>query len=308
MSARTSIGIIGTGWVGTSVAISVLHSGAAQEILLCDARSGLAEGEALDLAQGSAYYPSAVVRAASIDAMLSTQFIVIAAGKNGSPTQSRLDLLKENLSILRGIAAQLWGYQGVVVIVTNPVDVLVYDFVQASGMPPERVIGTGTMLDTTRLRQMLGQRLALETHSIHAQVVGEHGDSEVVLWSGANIGGVPLRKWADWTPDDESHISHEVRTAAYEVIKRKGSTNHAIGLVTASLLEGMLRGERRVLTVSRVQTGALGLNDVALSLPTIVTAEGAVQVLEPELEVAERTALAHSAKVLRSAIASTSPA
>jgi len=304
MSARTSIGIIGTGWVGTSVAISVLHSGAAQEVLLHDARAGLAEGEAMDLAQGAAFYPSAVVRAASIDSMLGTNAIVIAAGKNGSPTQSRLDLLKDNVGILRGIAAQLREYQGVVIIVTNPVDVLVYDFVQACGLPPERVIGTGTMLDTTRLRQMLGKRLGLEPRSIHAQVVGEHGDSEVVLWSGADIGGVPLRHWVGWQPDDELRIAHDVRTAAYQVIQRKGSTNHAIGLVTASLLGGMLRGERRVLTVSRVQTGALGLNGVALSLPTVVCAEGAVQVLEPGLEAAEHAALTHSADVLRAAIAS----
>lgn len=304
MSPRTSIGIIGTGWVGTSVAMSVLHSGAAQEVLLCDARPGLAEGEAMDLAQGSSFYPSAVVRAGTLAEMRSCNAIVIAAGRNGSPTQTRLDLLKENLGILRGIAAQLRGYQGVVVIVTNPVDVLVYDFAQASGLPFERVIGTGTMLDTARLRQMLGQRLALEPRSIHAQVVGEHGDSEVVLWHSADIGGVPLRQWAGWRPEDEVRIAHEVRTAAYEVIKRKGSTNHAIGLVTASLLGGMLRGEQRVLTVSRVQTGAFGLQEVALSLPCVVGAGGATQVLEPAVDAGERTALERSAGVLRAAIAS----
>lgn len=304
MAERSSIGIIGTGWVGTSVAMSVLHSGAAQELLLHDARPDLAEGEAMDLAQGSAFYPSAVVRAVEIEDMRSTRAIVIAAGKNGSPTQTRLDLLKENLAILRGIAVQLRGYQGVVVVVTNPVDVLVYDFAEVSGLPPERVISTGTMLDTARLRQMLGQQLALDAHSIHAQVVGEHGDSEVVLWSGADIGGVPLRQWSGWQAEYEPRMAHAVRTAAYEVIRRKGSTNHAIGLVTASLLAGMLRDERRVLTVSRVQNGALGLQSVALSLPCIVGAGGALQVLEPALDAVERAALAHSAEVLRAARAS----
>lgn len=304
MAERSSIGIIGTGWVGTSVAMSVLHSGAAHELLLHDARPGLAEGEAMDLAQGSAFYPSAVVRAVEIEDMRSTRAIVIAAGKNGSPTQTRLDLLKENLAILRGIAVQLRGYQGVVVVVTNPVDVLVYDFAEVSGLPPERVISTGTMLDTARLRQMLGQQLALDAHSIHAQVVGEHGDSEVVLWSGADIGGMPLRQWSGWQTEYEPRMAHAVRTAAYEVIRRKGSTNHAIGLVTASLLAGMLRDERRVLTVSRVQNGALGLQGVALSLPCIVGAGGALQVLEPALDAVERAALAHSAEVLRGALAS----
>ncbi|BDT66048.1 L-lactate dehydrogenase [Comamonadaceae bacterium OS-1] len=299
-----SIGIIGTGWVGASVAISALQAGVAQEVLLFDARDGLAEGEAMDLAHGAAYYPSAQVRAGSLAEMLDTQAIVITAGKGGAPGQSRLDLLKENLGILRNIALQLRGYQGIVVIVSNPIDVLVFDFTQASGLPPERVIGTGTMLDTARLRQILGQRLGLDPRSIHAQLVGEHGDSEVVLWSGAEVGGVALRRWAGWQPADEEHIAHQVRRAAYEIIQRKGSTNHAIGLVTADLLHGMLHGERRVLTVTRVQTGALGLHGVALSLPTIVSAEGAVQVLEPAMDAQERAALEKSAEVLRAAIAS----
>ena len=299
-----SIGIIGTGWVGASVAISVLQAGAAQEVILFDARDGLAEGEAMDLAQGAAFYPSATVRAGSLADMLGTQAIVITAGKGGAPGQSRLDLLKENLGILRSIALQLRSYQGIVVIVSNPIDVLVWDFTQTSGLPPERVIGTGTMLDTARLRQMLGQRLALDPRSIHAQVVGEHGDSEAVLWSGAEVGGVPLRSWAGWQPTDEEHIAHQVRRAAYEIIQRKGSTNHAIGLVTAHLLHGMLRDERRVLTVTRVQTGALGLHGVALSLPTVVSAAGAVQVLEPAMDATERAALEKSAQVLRAAIAS----
>jgi len=299
-----SIGIIGTGWVGASVAISVLQAAAAQEVILYDAQDGLAEGEAMDLSHGAAFYPSATVRAGSLAEMHATQAIVITAGKNGAPGQSRLDLLKENLGILRGIARQLRDYPGIVVIVTNPIDVLVFDFTQISGLPPERVIGTGTMLDTARLRQILGQRLALDPRSIHAQVVGEHGDSEAVLWSGAEVGGVPLRNWSGWQPTDEAHIAHQVRRAAYEIIQRKGSTNHAIGLVTAHLLHGMLRDERRVLTVTRVQTGALGLRGVALSLPTVVSAEGAVQVLEPAMDAQERVALEKSAEVLREAIAS----
>ena len=299
-----SIGIIGTGWVGASVAISVLQASAAQEVILFDAHDGLAEGEAMDLAHGAAFYPSATVRAGSLAEMLDTQAIVITAGKGGAPGQSRLDLLKENLGILRGIALQLRGYQGIVVIVSNPIDVLVFDFTQTSGLPPERVIGTGTMLDTARLHQMLGQRLALDPRSIHVQVVGEHGDSEAVLWSGAEVGGVPLRSWVGWQPSDEEHIAHQVRRAAYEIIQRKGSTNHAIGLVTAHLLHGMLRDERRVLTVTRVQTGALGLHGVALSLPTVVSAAGAVQVLEPAMDALERAALEKSAEVLRAAIAS----
>jgi L-lactate dehydrogenase len=184
------------------------------------------------------------------------------------------------------------------------VDVLTYVVAESSGLPPERVMGTGTMLDTARLRQVLGHELRVDPHSVHAQVVGEHGDSEVVLWSSAHVGGTPLREWTGWSRDREQPIATEVRTAAYEIIKRKGATNHAIGLTTAALLRSALRGERRVLTVSRVQTGALGLRDVALSLPTVVDTGGAVDVIPARLDDVERQGLDRSADVLRQAIAS----
>ena len=287
------------GWVGSSVAISLLHSGSINELLLHDIQDGLAEGEAMDLAHGSSFYPTAKVRSATVEEMYDTDAIVIAAGKGGVPGQTRLDLLRDNAGILRDLAERLRSYEGLVVIVTNPVDVLTYIFTRASGLAPERVIGTGTMLDTARLRQILGRELNLDPRSIHAQVVGEHGDSEVVLWSSATVGGMPLRRWPGWRPNREAVVAAEVRTAAYEIIRRKGATNHAIGLVTAALLRWMLRGERRVLTVSRLQQGVLGLENVALSLPTIISMDGATEVLEPDLSDEERIQLEHSASVLR---------
>jgi L-lactate dehydrogenase len=184
------------------------------------------------------------------------------------------------------------------------VDVLTHVVAESSGLPPERVIGTGTMLDTARLRQALGRELSLDPRSVHAQIVGEHGDSEVVLWSSASVGGTPLRSWPGWTAERERPVADEVRTAAYEIIRRKGATNHAIGLVTAALLRSILRDERRVLTVSRVHDGAHGLGDVALSLPAVVGVEGATEVVPPEMDEAERGALLHSARVLRDAVAS----
>ena len=301
---QLSIGILGTGSVGASVAISVLHAGIASELLLADMRADVAEGEAMDLAQGASFYSTANVRAVPTDALLDTDALVIAAGRGGKPGESRLDLLRDNAKTLRGIGTTLRGYRGLVVVVTNPVDVLTWVVAESSGLPPERVMGTGTMLDTARLRQILGTELHIDPHSIHAHVVGEHGDSEVVLWSSASVGGTPLRRWAGWTGDRERPIAEQVRTAAYEIIRRKGATNHAIGLVTAALLRSALRDERRVLTVSRVQTGALGVRDVALSLPTVVDASGAASVIEPELDGAERAALERSAAVLRKAIAS----
>ena len=299
-----TVGIIGTGWVGTSVAISTLHSGAANELWLHDMNAALAEGEAMDLTHGAAFYPSCQVRAASIEAMRQAHVVVVAAGRGGRPGESRLALLRDNARIVSEIGRQLAGFGGTIVMVTNPVDVLTGVMVQASGLPPERVLGTGTMLDTARLRQVLGRELGVAPQSIHAQVVGEHGDSEVVLWSGAQVGGVPVRQWPGWAAETEARLAVEVRRAAYEVIQRKGATNHAIGLVTASLLRCMLRGEQRVLTVSRVQNGAAGLHGVALSLPTVVGEDGGTQVLAPQMDEAESAALARSAQVLRDAAAS----
>jgi len=295
------IGIIGTGWVGSSVAISVLHSGLASELLLHDLKGDVAEGEAMDLAQGGSFYPTATVRTATIEAMKDTDAIVITAGRSGTPEQTRLDLLKVNAGIVSGFGQQLAGYRGAIVVVTNPVDVLTLVFQESSGLPPERVLGTGTMLDTARLKQVLGAELNIDSHSVHGMVLGEHGDSEVVHWSGVRIGGRPIAHWPGWTTEKQSRIAETVRRAAYEIIKRKGCTNHAIGLVTADLLKCLLRNERRVLTVSRVQVAPSPYAGVALSLPSIVGSGGAVEVIEPEMNEEERKALHHSADVLRAA-------
>ena len=228
----------------------------------------------------------------------------LVTGRSGTATQTRLDLARENARIVRDIATALRGYAGLVVIVTNPVDVLTFEFARTSGLPIERVVGTGTMLDTARMRHVVGRTLNVDAHSVHAQVVGEHGDSEVALWSSAQAAGLPLRRWPTWQTAYESQLGDEVRRAAYEIIKRKGATNHAIGTVTAALLRTYLRGENRVLTVSRVQEGAFGLTDVALSLPAVVGLAGAASVLLPDMNDDERDRLAQSAGVLRDAIAS----
>ena len=295
------VAIIGTGWVGASIAISTLHSGVADELLLHDARAAIAEGEAMDLAHGASFYRRAVVRTAALEEMIAADVVVIAAGRGGRPGESRLDLLRENAMVVADIATRLAGARGIFVIVSNPVDVLTRHFTRVSGLPPARVLGTGTMLDTARLRQTIGEAIAVDPHSIHAQVVGEHGDSEVPLWTGARVGGVPLRTWPGWDVRRETEIAADVRRAAYEIIQRKGATNHAIGLVTADLLRCILRDERRVLTVSRLQEGALGVRDVALSLPAIVGGGGAAEILEPDVDAEERRQIERSADVLRGA-------
>lgn len=302
MKAR--IGIIGTGWVGTSVAFSTLLAGHAGELWLHDLRADVAEGEALDLADGAAFYPRCSVQAVPLAQMREADIVVIAAGRNGRPDESRLDLLRDNARVAAGIGRALAGFPGVIVVVTNPVDVLTRLVTAASGLPPARVLGTGTMLDTARLRERLAGHLKVATSTVHAQVVGEHGDSSVVLWSGASVGAVPLRQWPGWPADEEPTVAGHMRRAAYDVIQRKGATNHAIGLVTAELLGCIANDERRLLPVSRVQDGACGIRGVALSLPTLVGKGGAVQVLEPGMDAAEREALAASAAVLERAFAS----
>jgi L-lactate dehydrogenase len=299
---KTSVGIIGMGWVGSSVAISLLHAGVVEELLLYDLRTEVAEGEAMDLAQGSTFYPAATVRVATMAEMRDTRAVVIAVGNGSLPGgKSRLEQLAKNVGIVREIGAALKGYTGTVVVVSNPVDVLTHALAHAADLPPERVIGTGTMLDTARLRQMVAQQLTLDSRSIHAHVVGEHGDSEVVLWSTARVGGSPLAQWPRWSAATATTIAVAVRQAGYEIVKRKGTSNHAIGLVTAELLRSVLRDEQRVLTVSRVQTDVPGFTDVALSLPAVVGADGARVLVLPEMSSDERAALERSAEILRTA-------
>ncbi|MEO3693693.1 lactate/malate family dehydrogenase [Roseateles paludis] len=303
---KETVGIIGTGWVGTSVAISTLHAGIAQRLWLHDLRAEVAEGEAMDLAHGAAFYPACEVAAVPLAQMREADVVVVAAGRNGRPGESRLDLLRDNARMATEVGQMLRGFGGVVVMVSNPVDVLTRVLQAASGLPPERVIGTGTLLDTARLRQIVGRQLRVAPGSLHIQVLGEHGDSSVPVWSGARLGGRPLRALAQWDAAFEPALAQQMRRAAYEVIQRKGATNHAIGLVTTRVLRALLLDERSILAVSRVQTGACGLQGVALSLPSLIGAGGALEVLEPEMDELERAALAASAAVLERAHASLS--
>jgi len=298
------VGIIGMGWVGSSVAASLLMRGGVRELLVNDVRPGLAEGEAMDLAHAASFLDAPRVYDATVEAMRACDAIVIAAGRNGRPDESRLDLLRDNAAVVRALGEQLRGFQGLLVMVTNPVDVLTHVLLDATGLPPARVIGTGTLLDTARMRHMLARELSVAPQSVHMSVIGEHGDSQVPVFSSARVGTVPLRHMRGWNVEREPALATQVRTAAREIIARKGATNHAIGLTTAYLLKWALSDERRVLTVSRLQEGTAGLDGVCISLPAIVGRTGAAEVLEPELNDLERAALTHSAELLRSAHAS----
>ena len=300
----TTIGIIGMGWVGSSVAISILHRGLCQKLLINDVKREIAEGEAMDLNHGSSFFPTAEAIPCEIEEMKSCDAIVITAGRGGRPGESRLDLLQDNIQIARDISERLKGFNGLLIIVSNPVDVLTYYYQKFTDLPAHRVIGTGTMLDTARLREVIGRRVNVDSKSIHANVIGEHGDSEVVLWSSATIGSIPVEKWPGWQPKDIKQIASEVRGAAGQIIKRKGATNHAIGLVTATLLKWLMRGDRRVVTVSSVLSNPYTGKDVAISLPTLLGKDGLEEIIQLEISVEEQVALDISAEVLKKAIAS----
>ncbi|MGK7390165.1 MAG: L-lactate dehydrogenase [Candidatus Cyclobacteriaceae bacterium M2_1C_046] len=302
MNYQNAIGIIGMGWVGASVAISILNQGICQELLVNDINPSISEGEAMDLNHGSSFYPTAKVSSVSIEEMIHCRAIVITAGRGGKPNETRLDLLKENIKIVKDISEKLHGYKGILIIVANPVDVLTYYYQKYTGLPVHRVIGTGTMLDTARLREFIGRKINVDPKSIHANVIGEHGESEVTIWSRAMAGGISLRSWKDWKQEYEQEISSKVRYAAQEIIKRKGATNHAIGLVTATLLKWITRNERRFVNISSVVQGHYGLNDVALSLPSVISENGISEVYEIALDDKEQARLYHSADILRKAI------
>lgn len=278
--------------------MATLHAGVALRVLVHDTRAEIAEGEALDLAHGAPFYPHADVRAVPFEDLLGADVIVVAAGRGGAQgraNESRLQLLRDNAAIAHDVGTHLRKYKGVVVNVTNPVDVFTQVVLESSGLSPEKVIGTGTTLDTARLRHTVARVIGVDARSIHANVIGEHGDSEVALFSSATVGGARLRARPDWMKSNEPRIGEEVRRAAYEIIKRKGATNHAIGLATADILRCILRGERRVLTVSRLHA------DVVYSLPCIVDHAGAVDVISPEMDEAEHKALEKSIAALREA-------
>lgn len=290
------------GWVGSSIAISLLQNGIARNLLLNDVREGIAEGEAMDINHGSAFLPSMKVRAASIAEMHECEVVIVTAGRGGRPGEARMELLNENLKIARSISAELVGYTGLLVIVTNPVDILTYFYQKYTEIPPHRVIGTGTFLDSARLREMIGEKVGVEPKSVHADVIGEHGDSSVIVWSKAAVGGIALRNWKGWKVAYENELQVKLRGAAQAIIVRKGATNHAIGLVTTMLTKCLLRDDRRVIAVSTVLNGEYGLKNVALSLPALISENGIERVVSPNLSEKEQEELMHSAEVIRKAI------
>lgn len=304
MEIRT-IGVVGAGHVGVAAAYTLFQQQMASEIILVDKDRRRAEGEAMDLMHSQAYVGPVTVRAGSFSDLARARLILIAAGVAQAPGETRLELLNRNAAVFSGIARELDRFAGdaILVIATNPVDVLTYVMQELTRRPARHVIGTGTLLDTARFRALLGEHYGVDPRSVHAYILGEHGDSEVPIWSNALIGGLPLRdRKVHGKPFDRQKMAdlfERVRRAAYEIIERKGYTNTAIGVGIGRLSKAILQDQKSVLPVSVRLEGEYGIRDVCLSLPSVVGRDGIEGRIIPELEQEEVDGLARSAATLK---------
>jgi L-lactate dehydrogenase len=307
MPEARKVSVVGAGSVGATVAYATLIRGAPRTVALYDIDGDKVRAEVLDLNQGSQFYPTAkVIGSDDVVVTADSDIVVITAGAKQKPGQTRLELAAVNVEMCRTLVPALLELspEAILLLVTNPVDIVTYAALQASGLPSRRVFGSGTVLDSSRLRTLLAQHCDVAVHSVQAFIVGEHGDSQVAAWSQAAIGGVPLRQWSvpGRAPLDDhelDRIAREVVTAAEQVIRGKGATNFAIGLATAGIVEAVLHDERSVLPVSSLLSGQYGIDDVCLSLPSIVDAQGVDAVLTPPLTGDEVNALRRSAHTVR---------
>lgn len=308
--STTKVSIIGAGMVGSTLAYSLAIEGTVGEILLVDVNRERAEGEAMDLNHTLPFMAPTRVWAGDFSDCAKSDVIVITAGFAQKPGESRLHLASRNVAVIKDIANRLKNVVGsaIVIVVANPVDILTYTFIKSSGLTPSQVFGSGTVLDSARLRYELSAHCRVDPRNVHGYIVGEHGDSEVPLWSLTNIAGVKISDYCaicgrECAPDELEAIFENVKKAAYRIIETKGATYYAIGMGTLRLIEAVVRDQRSVYTVSVLLIGQHGLSDVCLSLPCIIGREGIAQVVELPLEDAELQKLHRSARVLREAIA-----
>ncbi|MEO3757675.1 L-lactate dehydrogenase [Mycobacterium sp. B14F4] len=301
------VSVIGAGSVGVAIAYACLIRGSASALALYDVNADKVRSEVLDLNHGRQFVPHCTVEGSDDIAVIAgSRIVVVTAGAKQHPGQSRLDLAGNNVAMARALTPQILEHapDAVVLVVTNPVDIVTHAVAQVAGGAPHRVFGSGTVLDSGRFRFLIAEFANVNVGNVHALIVGEHGDSEIPLWSSVSIGGVPAEQFRSaegtvvFDATTRRDISSGVINAAYEIIAGKGATNLAIGLSAARIVEAVLGDQRRIMPVSTVQRGAYGISGVALSLPTIVAAEGAATVLEVPLAAAELDGLRASATAL----------
>lgn len=301
-----TVGIVGAGLVGSAAAYAIALSGIAGRIVLVDHAPALAAAQAEDIAHATPFASSTVVEAGGYDRLSGSEVVIIAAGVNQKPGETRLDLLARNTAVFTDVVGQIRHHApgAILLVATNPVDVMTEITTRLSGLPASRVIGSGTILDTARFRSLLGHHLHIAPQSIHAYVLGEHGDSEVLAWSNARAGSVAIRDFAAQigaaiTDQVRDQIDTGVRRAAYRIIGGKGATNYGIGAGLMRITRAILRDEGAVLSVSIRTANVCGIRDVALSIPRVITRAGVTADLMPSLDAQETEALTRSARLLK---------
>jgi L-lactate dehydrogenase len=304
------VGLVGTGMVGASFAYALMQHGVANELVLIDANAARAEGEAMDLNHGLPFVRPMHIIAGDYADLADADVVVICAGVGQRPGQTRLELLQTNAGIFRDIVPKITAVNdnAILIIASNPVDILTQIAAEIAGLDRSRVLGSGTTLDTARLRYMLGQHYGIDSRSVHAYIVGEHGDSELALWSLANIAGVRLPDFVGgngqgYDPAALDRIFEQTRDAAYEIIQRKKATYYAIGLGLLSIVEAVLRDQHTVMTVSSPLSGQYGVQGISISMPAIVGRRGVEEVLDLPLSEAELAAFQSSAQTLKDRLA-----
>ncbi len=299
--------IVGAGQVGMACAYSMLIQNTLEEMVIVDVNAEKVEGEVMDLSHGLPFVEPTVIRSGTLADGEDADIVIITAGAKQKPGETRLDLVNRNVEIFKNLIPQVVNCcsQAVLLIVTNPVDIMTYVSLKLSGLPPSSVMGSGTVLDTARFRYLLAERFQLDPRSFHAYIIGEHGDSEVPVWSKVNISGMHLFEGESSqlkATDDIKQIFAQVKNAAYEVIQRKGATSYAIGLGVTQIVQAILRNQNRVLTVSTLINNFEGIEDVCLSLPAVVNRQGVSRILNLTLTPTEKQQLQQSSQVLQETI------
>ena len=298
--------IIGCGFVGSASAFALMQSGLFSELVLLDAKSSKAEGEALDISHGLPFARPMDIHAGNYDEIADAAVVIITAGAAQKPGETRLDLVKKNVSIFKSIMDEIRprSYQGILLVVANPVDILTQAALCFSGLPENRVIGSGTVLDTARFKYLLGEHLQVDSRSVHAFIIGEHGDSEIAAWSSANVSGVPINEFCEMRGHFNHHqamqrIAENVKNSAYEIIEKKQATYYGVAMAVKRICEAIIRDEKSILPVSSILHGQCGIDGVCLSMPVIVGKDGMEGFVPIQLSDAEIQALRQSGKKLR---------
>ncbi|MCG8498825.1 MAG: L-lactate dehydrogenase [Firmicutes bacterium] len=299
------VAVIGAGFVGSTTAYTLMLSGLVSEIVIVDINKDKAEGDVMDMSHGMSFVRPVQITAGDYKDCHGSDIVIITAGANQRPGETRMDLVKKNTDIFKSIIPQIAKYceDAILLVVTNPVDILTYVTLKVSGFSPKKVIGSGTVLDTARFKFLLSQHVGVDTRNTHAYILGEHGDSEVPIWSLTNIAGMTMEEYCNTCGKCAGHSKQEiyenVKNSAYHIIEKKGATYYAVALAVRRIVECILRDERSILTVSGLVSGQYGIHDICISLPTIVNEKGIDRILEVQLNHEETELLEKSAYLLK---------